>query len=319
MQQPSRQQTGGRTKATLFLVLALAAASMTAYVAWSFVARVQKQAARASEGPDTVQVLVAARTLYMGETLTEADVQPVGLRPDLIYPEMVFTEDELESLLNRVAKDRILQGEIIREERLADVEAGAGLNALIPPGYRAMTIDVDPESSLAGLLQPGNWVDVIVTIRPDDRNIEAKWVTKTILQKKRVLAIGDRLKPRSAEEKAQEGKRSARRKRPTVTLELTLEEAEELALASSRGDLHLILRSDRDNLQTADNEAVTTNSIIGLQPAGFRTPASAPTRRSTAPAPAASTNAEVIQGGETTSVQFDADGNRIDSTPSGRR
>lgn len=317
MQQPSRQQTGGRTKATLFLVLALVVAALTAYVAWTFVAKVQKQAARASQGPERVQVLVAARTIYMGETLTEADVQPVGLMPDLIYPEMVFTEDELESLLNRVARDRILQGEIVREERLADVEDGEGLNALIPPGYRAMTIDVDPESSLAGLLQPGNWVDVIVTIRPDDRNIEAKWVTKTILQKKRVLAIGDRLKPRSAEEKAQETKRSSRRKRPTVTLELTLEEAEELALASSRGDLHLILRSDRDNLQTADSEAVTTSSIIGMQPVGFRTPASP--RPSPVPAaPSPTTNAEVIQGGETTSVQFDANGNRIDSIPTGR-
>lgn len=317
MQQQPRQQTGGRTKATLFLFLALVVASLTAYVAWNFVARMQKQAAQQGQGPERVQVLVAARTIYMGETITEADVQPVALLPDLIYPEMVFSEDEITSLLNRVARDRILQGEIIREERLADVEDGEGLNALIPPGYRAMTIDVDPESSLAGLLQPGNWVDVIVTIRPDDRNIEAKWVTKTILQKKRVLAIGDRLKPRTAEEKAAEAKRTSRRRRPTVTLELTAEEAEELALASSRGDLHLILRSDRDNLQKVAGEAVTTNSMIGLKPAGFKTPTKS-TRRSAPAAPAATSNAEVIQGGQTTSVQFDANGNRIEPT-GGRR
>ena len=63
-----------------------------------------------------------------------------------------------------------------------------------------MTVETDTASGLAGMLQPGNYVDVIVTIRPDDANLEAKWVTETILQGIRVLAVGDSLTGRSEEE-----------------------------------------------------------------------------------------------------------------------
>jgi pilus assembly protein CpaB len=318
----TRQQTGGRSKATLFLVLAFVVASLTAYAVWRAIAEMQEKVAKAQEGPDRVRVLVAARDIYMGEALTEVDLQPVALLPDMIYPEMVYTEEQVQEVLNRTARERILQGEIIREERLADADAGVGLNALIPRGMRAMAIEVDPQSSLAGLLQPGNRVDVIVTIRPDDRNIEAKWVTKTILQDKRVLAIGDRLKPRSAAEKAEENKsRRNRRTRPFVTLELTLEESESLALARSRGDLHLVLRSDVDNAQLERGEAVTTNSMMDLKPAGIRTAASPRSgRRSSKPAETPSVNtAEVIEGSTTTTMQFDKDGNRVETPSSGRR
>ena len=207
MQQQQRQQTGGRGKATGFLVVALAVAGLLTFVVWKTFTGLQQQVAKAKEGPERVRVLVASRDIYMGEAITEGDVEVMAHLPELIYSERVFAEDQLGQLLNRTAKERILQGEVLREERLANADQGEGLNALIPRGLRAMTIDVDPESSLAGLLQPGNRVDVIVTIRPDDRNIGAKWVTQTILQDKRVLAIGDRLRPTSAAEKAEEGKK----------------------------------------------------------------------------------------------------------------
>jgi pilus assembly protein CpaB len=316
----TRQQTGGRSKAFIFLGLALVVAGITAYAVFRVIAEAQEKVAQAQEGPERIRVLVASRDIFMGESISESDVQAVALLPEMVYPEMVYTEDQVQELLNRTARERILQGEILREERLANADAGVGLNALIPRGMRAMTIDVDPQSSLGGLLQPGNRVDVIVTIRPDDRNMTAKWVTNTILQDKRVLAVGDRLKPRSEAEKEAEAKSKRRsRSRPTVTLELTLEESEALALATSRGDLHLILRSDVDNVQLETGAAMTTNEMMDLKPAGIRT-ASVRSGRSTpkAPPPDSSVNtAEVIEGSTTTAVQFDKDGNRVE--PAGRR
>lgn len=317
----TRQQTGGRSKATLFLVLAVVVAAVTAYGVWTVVEDAQKAVADAKEGPERVKVLAATREIYMGETIGEQDVQVIGVLPDMVVQDEVYTEDDIQVLLNRTARERILAGEILRSSRLADADAGVGLNALIPRGMRAMTIDVDPQSSLGGLLQPGNRVDVIVTIRPDDRNINAKWVTKTILQDKRVLAVGDRLKPRTAAEKEAEAKKKRGRSRPTATLELTLEESESLALARSRGDLHLVLRSDVDNVQQETGDAVTTTSMIGLTPTEPVAKATRSGRRTTTkPPPDPNLNtAEVIEGSSTTSVQFDADGNKIEDKNNRRR
>lgn len=323
MQQQQRQQTGGRGKATGFLVVALAVAGLLTFVVWKTFTGLQQQVAKAKEGPERVRVLVASRDIYMGEAITEGDVEVMAHLPELIYSERVFAEDQLGQLLNRTAKERILQGEVLREERLANADQGEGLNALIPRGLRAMTIDVDPESSLAGLLQPGNRVDVIVTIRPDDRNAGASWVTKTILQDKRVLAIGDRLRPTSAAEKAEEGKKRSRRKRPVVTLEVTPAEAEQLALASSRGDLHLILRSDVDSVQLEQGAVTTANALLDLNPAApaGRGRSTRSSRRGQAdpPPPTSGPRAEVIEGANTTSVQFDEDGNKVETSTQRRR
>ena len=322
--QQTRQQTGGRAKATLFLVGALLIAGITSYLVWRVVENMRTELAKAKEGPERVRVLVAARDIYMGETISEGDLQTFPMLPDMIYPELVFTEEQMQQLLNRTAKERILAGEVLREERLADANAGVGLNALIPRGMRAMTIDVDPQSSLGGLLQPGNRVDVIVTIRPDDRNAAAKWVTETILQDKRVLAVGARLKPVTAAEKDEEAKKGgrSRRERPSVTLELSLEDSEKLALAASRGDMHLVLRSDVDNTQQETEGALTTNEMMGLQAAaaaqssGRRSSGRAPTP---APVDPNRSTAEVIEGSTSTSVQFDANGNKIEPSSAGRR
>ncbi len=315
----TRQQTGGRSKATLFLVLALVVAAITAFGVWKVVENAQQAVAEAKEGPERVKVLAATREIYMGETIGESDLQSISVLPEMVVQDEVYTEDDLQVLLNRTARERILAGEILRSSRLADADAGVGLNALIPRGMRAMTIDVDPQSSLGGLLQPGNRVDVIVTIRPDDRNINAKWVTKTILQDKRVLAVGDRLKPRTAAEKEAEAKKKRGRSRPTATLELTLEESEALALARSRGDLHLVLRSDVDNVQLETGDAVTTTSMIGLTPTAPVAKSSRSGKRA-APAPDPNLNtAEVIEGSNTKSVKFDADGNKVEDSNNGRR
>jgi Flp pilus assembly protein CpaB len=197
------------------------------------------------------------------------------------------------------AGERIYAGEFIRFERLARQDAVVGLNAIISPGKRAMTIETDAESSLSGLLQPGNWVDVLVTIRPDDKALGAKWVTETILQDVKVLAVGDSLSPR-AEDPADKKKKTRGRNRPAVTLEVTPAEAQSLALAVSKGDLHLVLRSDVDKIQQESTGPLNTNTMLGVK----AEPAPAPVRASgprEAPPPP-TVQAEVI---EATQVEAD--------------
>lgn len=316
----ARQQTGGRTRALMFLLGSIVAAGLTAGLVVQLLRQSRAKLEEASRPPELVPVVIAKRDLYVGLPITEEDVVVVQLTPNMIPSDLVF--DEAGSVVRRVPRERILANEPLRAERLAQKEAGIGLNAIIATGKRAMTVETDTESGLAGMLQPGNYVDVIVTIRPDDANITAKWVTETILQGIRVLAVGSSL----AGDRKEDDKKSASRSRsrPSVTLELTLEEAEKLALASSKGDIHLVLRNDIDITQLNTAAPLTSATLIGYtppqqaaKPEGNRVGNG---RQNTKPkdnGDSQTTSVEIIGDDRSNTVEYDENGNKIPSN--GRR
>ena len=108
---------------------------------------------------------------------------------------------------------------------------------MIPEGYRAMTVKVDDVVGISGFIMPGTLVDVVVTITPDDRSSDP--ISKIVLQNIKVLASGQNIdKPKND----REVERSIR----AVTLQVTPEQAEKLALASSEGKLQLVMRNSVD-------------------------------------------------------------------------
>jgi pilus assembly protein CpaB len=231
----------------------------------------------------TSDVVIAVRDIPIGLPITADDVALRQVAPDSIPRGYTFAQ--LTDVLGRTPRERILASESIREERLARPDAGIGLNAIITPRKRAMTIATDTETAVAGLLQAGNYIDVIVTIAPEDPSASgAKWVTDTILQGIKVLAVGSSLDaeaPRSNEgEKAIQAKPNSQTRslKPSITLELSPDEAERLAQAIARGEIHVVLRSDMDILETVSNGQVTTGSLIGehAAPAAVHTESTAP-------------------------------------------
>jgi pilus assembly protein CpaB len=305
----ARQQTGGRFKATLFMGGAVVFAALTAFLMYEVINRAEKRAVIAGK-IEKQTVVIATRDLYMGIPVSEDDIELKEILPDPVQAE--FGYQALDEVLRKTPRERIYKGEVIRFERLADEADGMGLNAIIEHGKRAMTIQTDAQSSLSGMLAPGNHVDVIVTIRPDDRSMGASWVTETILEDVKVLAVGDSL---LARKESNDGKKASRRNRqkPSVTLQVTPSEAEKLALASSKGDLHLVLRSDIDDLVSDDDGTVlSTNALLGVGK-----PAAAPRARGVRKP--TGTQAEVIMGTSTTTVGFDASGQKVEGAEGSRR
>jgi len=302
----ARQQTGGRFKATLFMGGAVLVAALTAFLMYEVINRAEQRAEQAGNY-ETQQVVVATRDLYMGIPISEEDVEVKTILPDTVLSEYAY--ETLEEVIHKTPRERIYRGEVVRFERLADEKDGKGLNAIIERGKRAMTIQTDAQSSLSGMLVPGNHVDVIVTIRPDDRSMGASWVTETILEDVKVLAVGDSLIARKEEVDGKKAKRQKRPK-PSVTLQVTPHEAEKLALATSKGDLHLVLRSDIDDLVSDDDGTVlSTNALLGVKK-------TEPVKK-TGGGKKKTQQAEVIQGTNTTTVGFDSSGQKVDGVESG--
>ena len=211
--------------------------------------------------------------------------------------------------------------EPVTEGRLAPVGSAGGLSSVIPDGYRAMTVKVDDVVGVSGFIQPGTLVDIVVTIVPPDTARHREKVSKIVLQNIKVLASGQNI------DKPKNEKDTDRVK--SVTLQVTPEQAEKLALAASEGRLQLVMRNSVDQGDEKTPGANKTTLLAGetalpipepgLGPKDGEKPRTAPASRrpkrvqsapiaakatATAPAPPPRPSIEVIKGAKKENVDF---------------
>jgi len=146
--------------------------------------------------------------------------------------------DSPEKLTGRVAIMNIAPREPVTEARLAPEGAAGGLSAVIPEGYRAMTVKVDDVVGISGFIMPGTLVDVVVVIDPAEKAGMQDPISKIVLQNIKVLANGVNIDQPEDRREANSVK--------AVTLLVTPDQAEKLALASSEGKLQLVMRNSID-------------------------------------------------------------------------
>jgi pilus assembly protein CpaB len=241
----TRRNTGGRIRALLFLTLSGGAALVASLVVFLLIRSFEGQLGDAIEDDRVVRVVVAKADVWQGETIEVEDLAMVELPLDYVPDTVLRSSDQA---VGRVPRERILAHEFIREERLSDPEGGVGLNALIPHGMRAMSINVSDGSALSGFLNPGNYVDVLVTLEGDDSHPAE---TRTLMQAVTLLAVDRRLG----------GGEGGERARPSVTLALTPDLAETLTHAMEQGGVTLTLRSDIDVTRVETHGAVVDDFL----------------------------------------------------------
>jgi pilus assembly protein CpaB len=186
-------------------------------------------------------VVVAKMPIPIGTKIT-ADLLTTASIPVGSMPEGAF--NQVEKVAGRVAVIPIGLREPITDVKLAPEGVGGGLSAVIPEGYRAMTVKVDDVVGLSGFVMSGSFVDVVCVITPPSQQSGADPVSKIILQNIKVLASGVNLDRPKDEREASSVK--------AVTLQVTPEQAEKLALAVNEGKLQLVMRNyvDQNDAQT---------------------------------------------------------------------
>ncbi len=134
-------------------------------------------------------------------------------------------------------------------------------SVVLPPGKRAVTIHVDTLSAVGGLITPGDFVDVIASLRvPEEisgERAKAKEVITVLFQSLQVLAVGTLFTPAGGAELYENRQRSGS---VNVTLAVSPDEAALMTFAETNGKLQLSLRSsteqDRKLLQVASWETL---------------------------------------------------------------
>jgi pilus assembly protein CpaB len=228
-----------------FLLLGLAAiiAFSTSSVAYRWLRAQSQQTQVPAEDPASKSdVAVASFDIPRGSTITAEMLKTAKLSTSSL-PQGTFKAEEVSALVGRVAIVDVLQNETVLQAKLAPLDASRGVAALIDPTKRAMAVRVDDEVGVAGFVKPNDHVDVFVTVeveasknsKEDNQDEEAKTVTKLVLANTLVLATGTEL--------VRQGKDESALPVTVITLEVTPEEAEKLALSSSRGKFKLALRS----------------------------------------------------------------------------
>lgn len=182
-----------------------------------------------------IPVAVAKVAIPVGTKIVPEQVMVVQF-PKESMPDGAF--DSAEKLAGRVAVTNIAPREPITEARIAPEGTAGGLSAVIPEGYRAMTVKVDDVVGLSGFVMPGTLVDVVVTIDPAEHAGMQNPISKIVLQNIKVLASGQNIDKPEDQREANSVK--------AVTLQVTPEQAEKLALAATEGKLQLVMRNSID-------------------------------------------------------------------------
>jgi pilus assembly protein CpaB len=198
-------------------------------------------------------IVVAKVDIPIGSKIVQEQLAvaqfPRNVTPDGAFP---VIDDKL---IGRVATVRIAAREPITESRLAPVGAAGGLTSLIPEGYRAMTVKVDDVVGISGFIMPGTLVDVVVVIDPPSKDGNQSKVSKIVLQNIKVLANGQNIDKPKNDREAERVK--------AVTLQVTPEQAEKLALASNEGELQLVMRNSIDQNDEATPGANKASLLAG--------------------------------------------------------
>lgn len=226
-----------RPKSLILLALALGC-GLAASVGISQI--MDANANRSATEVGSTPIYVALHNINLGDPIN-ANMVTLQEWPSNNLPAGVMTS--IEGLQGRRPRTTIVAGTPLLEAHLLAQDELADPLANIPPGYRLSTISVDAEKSSAGLLSPGDRVDVQLFVAANTRNNIEESMTKVILQNIRVFAV------EQAVQRTAEGDESKNIPK-TVSLLVKPQQASSLDLAQNLGKLSLIPRNPNDETST---------------------------------------------------------------------
>lgn len=212
------------------------------------------------------EVLVAKRDLARGASLTKDDLESKSVPKEILVSDSI---DDVELALERMLLFPLVKGEMIQESRLGP-KGQTGLAVQIQEGMRAFTIETPKLSNgVGGMIQPGNKVDVILTITENNRSNDSDFTgggsSSILLQNVEVLAVDRRIDTPQESNTRSNSKDTKDTK--SVTLLVSPEQSALLTLGQTKGTLFLSLRHPNDEI-LADTRPYTFREIQSLKTDG---------------------------------------------------
>jgi pilus assembly protein CpaB len=241
----------------------------------------------------TVSVLVAGRSLDPGDLVRRRDLAWQDWPESALTPTLLRRDDVArDELAGSVARRAIAAGQPVLQADVVQPGDRGFLAAVLDPGKRAVSVATTESSGVAGLIYPGDRVDVILTQGlPAEGTSGSDQVSQTLMSGLRAVAVGRSLSPAGTRESA-DAERSG-----TITLEVSPDQARRIALAKDMGRIDLVLHSlaDAGGAGERGGQVTRRGDMLPYDQLGRPRPE------------AASRTIRVIQGDEETEVRVEDD------------
>ncbi len=233
------------------LAIALSMGVLAALAARSYLST-QMEAIQIRAKGQQINLIVAKRDLKKGEKVSNDNVAVRPVPADYAHS-IAINPNDFERLNGRVMAYPVKSGELILWGLLESKKAPS-FSTNVAAGYRAITVPVDEINSISGMLEPGDKIDLMVSM---DR--KGKKITFSLLQNVQVMATGQR--------SIDDPKNGERRQYSTVTLNTTPEQAHNIIVARDVGKITALLRNPQDK-QTANNNSTDVANLLGVKTDG---------------------------------------------------
>lgn len=273
-----------RRRTLIILLLAVLSGTVAAVSAFRYLENRPLPVVNERDNIETRRVVIAAQDIPLGTTLGEEDLDAIDW-PASSLPEGVATTPA--EVVGRTVIDDVSRNEPILAAKLADTGL-YGMIPLIPAGMRALTVQVDQVIAVAGFVTPQTRVDVILIMQSPGQE---EFRSQVILQNVQVLAANQQIT------ETEEGQPIIS---TVVTVLVTPEDAEKLALAETRGSIRMTLRNslDLDLAETAGERESRLFITGNVAPAPSRARVGTTTR------PPVASIIEVYKGGQRSLVNY---------------
>lgn len=236
------------TKTWLVLGIAMGVGLLAALAARSFLASQMDAIENRNKGTQ-INLVVAKRELKRGDLLTRDTVSIRSVPVDYAHS-LALQPSELDRFDGKPLAHPVKPGELILWSMLEGKKVPT-FSARVETGHRAITVPVDEINSISGLLEPGDLIDLMVTV-----DQKGKKFTVPLLQVVRVMATGQR--------SVDDPKSGERRQYSTVTLDATPEQAQNVIVAREAGKITALLRNPGDKQQFRGGNSDLA-SLLGLK------------------------------------------------------
>jgi pilus assembly protein CpaB len=235
-----------RLSIIMVLLLATTALGIIAYNA--YLPKQMVQVAQAAPAPVTSGYFVAAHPLPAGTLARDDDFEiryaPPGDAPSGAIPD---TPDARIGLRGSLVRRFLDTGVPVTSQDVLRTRDRGFLASVLAPDTRAISINVDAESGVSGLIWPGDYVDVVLTQVSDKADSAHRSLSEILLHNVRIIAIDQEIVEGAPANNAAAGKVTH-----SVSLQLASEQVKKIAVAKELGKLSLAIRAAVERQDTVD-------------------------------------------------------------------
>jgi pilus assembly protein CpaB len=207
--------------------------------------------------PSTVGYFVAARPLSKGTLAREEDFVVRSVPPERLPAGAILeTPDSKAGLPGSLVRKFVDVGSPITLQDVLRPRDRGFLASVLAPDSRAISIKVDEESGVSGLIRPGDYVDVLLTQVFEKADPARRAMSETVLANVRVIAIDQEIVQGGRTITSVAGKQAQ-----TVSLELAPDQVKKVTVAKQIGTLSLAVRAAVEQWDTVDTGAMSSCDV----------------------------------------------------------